>query len=404
MPSYSYKARDGAGKAVSGNMDSSSEEKLAEKLRDMGYMPTQIKKAVPELDLSKFGERFKRIKPEDLIMFSVQLANMIDAELTLVNSLDIIHQQIENKKLQDIVGEVKREVEGGSSFSDALAKHPKTFSKLFIDMVGAGEASGKLNAVLNRLAIYAEQQEDLRQQVKNALFYPMILAFAGAAVVILIVTFVMPQFVVIFNKADVPLPLPTQIFYGLGVALKKFWYLIILIIWFAVIGFKMYARTNVGRIQLDRLKLSLPVIGTLTRKLIISRFSRTLATLIDSGVPILHSLDIVRGVVGNQIIGDVILKVRKSVEEGERIAVEFKKSGEFPPDMIQMIAVGEETGKLGPMLTKIAGYYDNAVGYSLKKLIALIEPVFIIVLGALVGFIMASMLLPMFDMVKTINR
>ena len=385
-------------------MDSSSEEKLAEKLRDMGYMPTQIKEAAPELDLNQFGERFRRIKSEDLIMFSVQLANMIDAGLTLIKSLDIIHQQIENPKLKDIVGEVKREVEGGSSFSDALAKHPKTFSKLFVDMVGAGEASGKLNAVLNRLAIYAEQQEDLRQQVKNALFYPMILAIAGAAVVILIVTFVMPQFVVIFNKAGVPLPLPTQIFYGFGVALKKYWYLIILAVFLIITAFKMYGRTDRGRFQLDRLKLSLPVTGPLTRKLIISRFSRTLATLIDSGVPILHSLDIVRGVVGNQIIGDVILKVRKSVEEGERIAVEFKKSGEFPPDMIQMIAVGEETGKLGPMLTKIAGFYDTAAGYSLKKLIALIEPVFIIVLGGLVGFIMASMLLPMFDMIKTINR
>jgi len=207
MPNYAYKARDGAGKAVTGNMESSSEEKLAEKLRDMGYMPTLIKEAKPELDLNQFGERFKRIKPENLIMFSVQLANMIDAGLTLIKSLDIIHTQIENKKLRDIIGEVKREVEGGSSFSDALAKHPKTFSKLFVDMVGAGEASGKLNAVLNRLAIYAEQQEDLRQQVKNALFYPMILTIAGVAVVILIVTFVMPQFVVIFSKAGVPLPL-----------------------------------------------------------------------------------------------------------------------------------------------------------------------------------------------------
>jgi len=404
MPNYTYKARDGAGKAVTGSMESSSEEKLAEKLRDMGYMPTQIKEAKPQLDLDRFGERFARVKPEDLIMFSVQLANMIDAGLTLIKSLDIITKQIENKKLRDIVGEVKREVEGGSSFSDALAKHPKTFSKLFIDMVGAGEASGKLNAVLNRLAIYAEQQEDLRQQVKNALFYPMILVIAGAAVVILIVTFVMPQFVVIFSKAGVPLPLPTQIFYGLGVALKKFWYLIILIIWLAIMAFKMYGRTNKGRMQIDRLKLALPVTGPLTRKLIISRFSRTLATLIDSRVPILHSLDIVRGVVGNRIIGDAILKARNSVEEGERIEHGLKKSGEFPPDIVQMIAVGEETDKLGPMLTKIAGYYDSAVGYSLKKLIALIEPVFIIGLGMLVGFIMASMLLPMFDMIKTISR
>jgi len=165
----------------------------------------------------------------------------------------------------------------------------------------------------------------------------------------------------------------------------------------------MYTRTEKGRVQFDKLKLNFPVTGTLTRKLIISRFSRTLATLVDSGVPILHALDIVRGVVGNQVIGDVIKKARDSVEEGEHIEKELKKSGEFPPDVVQMIAVGEETGKLGHMLYKISGFYDNAVGYSLKKLIALIEPVFIIVLGILVGFIMASMLLPMFDMIKTIG-
>jgi len=403
MTNYEYKARDREGKVVTGTMESSSADKLAEKLREMDYMPTQIKEASPEMNLDQFSDRFKRIKPEDLILFSVQLSNMIDAGLTLISSLNIIFNQIENKKLRGIVGEVKRDVEGGSSFSDALAKHPQTFSKLFIDMVQAGETSGKLNIVLNRLADYAEQQEDLRQQVMNALFYPMILVMAGLTVVILIVSFVMPQFVEIFNKAGVPLPLPTQIFYGFGVALKKFWYLIILAIWASIQAIKMYTRTEKGRVQFDKLKLNLPVIGTLTRKLIISRFSRTLATLVDSGVPILHSLDIVRGVVGNQVIGDVIKKARDSVEEGEHIEKELRKSGEFPPDVVQMIAVGEETGKLGHMLYKISGFYDNAVGYSLKKLIALIEPVFIIILGVLVGFIMASMLLPMFDMIKTIG-
>lgn len=403
MPNYTYKARDGQGKAVTGTMESSSEEQLAEKLREMGYMPTQINKALPEVDLDRFAERFKKIKPEDIIMFNVQLANMIDAGLTLISSLNTIFEQIENKKLREIVGEVKREVEGGSAFSDALAKHPKVFSNLFVDMVRAGETSGKLNIVLNRLALYVEQQEDFRQQVKNALIYPMILVITGMAVVILIVTFVMPQFVEIFEKADVPLPLPTQIFYGFGVALKKFWYLIIAAIWLMIMAVKRYARTERGGWQIDRLKLNLPVTGPLVRKLAISRFSRTLATLVESGVPILHSLDIVRGVVGNRIIGDVIRKVHDSVEEGERMEKELKKSGEFPPDVVQMVAVGEETGKLGYMLTKISGFYDNAVGYSLKKLITLIEPVFIIALGILVGFIMASMLLPMFDMIKTIH-
>lgn len=404
MASYLYKARDGEGKAVTGVMESASAEKLAEKLRKLGYMPTQIKEATQGMDLDRFSQKFKRIKPEDIIMFNVQLANMIDAGLTLINSLDIICRQIENRKLKEVVEEVKRSVEGGSSFSDALAIHPKVFSKLFVDMVRAGETSGKLNVVLNRLAHYVEQQEDLRQQVKNALFYPAILVVAGIAVVVMIVSFVMPKFVEVFNRAGVPLPLPTQIFYTFGLVLTNYWYLIIFVIWLSFMGIKMYARTEKGGYQFDRLKLSLPVIGPLVRKIIISRFSRTLATLVDSGVPILHSLDIVREVVGNRIISDVVGNMRKSVEEGERIAKELKKSGEFPQDMVQMISVGEETGKLGDMLHKISGFYDNAVGYSLKKLIALIEPVFIIVLGVLVGFIMASMLLPMFDMIKTINH
>ncbi len=385
-------------------MESASAEKLAEKLRELGYMPTQIKEAAPGVDLDRFSQRFKRVKPEDIIMFNVQLANMIDAGLTLINSLNIICRQIENKKLREVVEEVKRAVEGGSSFSDALANHPKIFSKLFVDMVRAGETSGRLNVVLNRLAHYVEQQEDLRQQVKNALFYPAILVIAGIAVVVLIVSFVMPKFVEVFNRAEVPLPLPTQIFYALGLALTHYWYLIIFVIWLAFMGVRMYTRTEKGGYRFDRLKLSLPVIGPLARKLIISRFSRTLATLVESGVPILHSLDIVREVVGNRIISDVVKNVRDSVEEGERIAKELKKSGEFPQDMVQMISVGEETGKLGHMLNKISGFYDNSVGYSLKRLIALIEPVFIIILGILVGFIMASMLLPMFDMVKAISR
>ncbi|HQP10776.1 MAG TPA: type II secretion system F family protein [Candidatus Omnitrophota bacterium] len=404
MPNYLYRARDHEGRPVTGAMESISAEKLAEKLRELGYMPTQIKEALPNVDLDHFSKRFQRIKPEDLILFNVQLANMIDAGLTLINSLQIIHRQIENRKLRVVIEEVKRAVEGGSTFSDALSHHPKVFSKLFVDMVRAGETSGRLNAVLNRLANYVEQQEDLRQQVKNALFYPMILVIAGIAVVVMIVSFVMPKFIEVFNRAEVALPLPTQIFNAFGLAITHYWYVIIFIVWLAVMGIKMYARTQWGRWRLDRLKLDLPVVGSLVRKLIISRFSRTLATLVDSGVPILQSLDIVRDVVGNKVIAEVVKNVHNSVEEGEPIAKELKKSGEFPLDMVQMVSVGEETGKLAPMLDKIAGFYDNAVGYSLKKLIALIEPAFIIVLGILVGFIMASMLLPMFDMIKTIHR
>jgi len=404
LPNFLYKARDAEGKAVTGTMEAGSAEKMAQKLRTMGYMPTQIKETLAEVNFDQFSKRFERVKPEDLIMFNVQLANMIDAGLTLISSLGMLTRQIENAKLRRIVDDVRLCVEGGSTFSSALARHPKTFSKLFVDMVRAGETSGKLHDVLNRMAIYFEQQEDLRQQVKNALFYPAILVVTGLVVVLLIVSFVLPQFVEIFNKAGVPLPLPTQILYGFGVGLKQYWYVMILAVWLIWFGVKRYASSEQGRRRTDRLKLDIPVIGPLVRKVIITRFSRTLATLVDSGVPILHSLDVVRDVVANCVIGDVIKATRDSVEQGERLEKELKKSGEFPPDMIQMIAVGEETGRLGTMLNKIAGFYENSVSYALKKLIALIEPVFIIILAVLVGFIMASMLLPMFDMVKTIGR
>lgn len=403
MATYIYKARDATGKLVKGTIDAVSKEELAEKLRKMGYMPTAIKEALPGIKLEDIGEKFKRIRVEDIIVFNLQLANMIDSGLSILVSLDTIEGQIENKKLKEIVGEVIRSVEAGVSFSDALAKHPYVFSNLFVSMVRTGEASGNLNTVLNRLAIYVEQQEDLRQKIRGALFYPLILLFAGIGVIVFIASFVMPKFVEIFARADVTLPLPTTILYGAGVALRKFWYLIILAIVSIVIIIKNYVRSETGRLKFDRFKLGLPVIGPLVRKVVISRFSRTLGTLTDSGVPILQSLDIVRDVVGSEVISRVINNVRNSVEEGEKIAQPLKLSEEFPADTVQMIAVGEETGRLGDMLNKIADFYDTAVGYSIKKLTALIEPVFLVIMGTMVGFIMASMLLPIFDMIKTIR-
>jgi len=403
MPSYLYKARDETGKPVKGTMEAASREELAEKLRKMGYMPSNIRETLSGIKLETFSDRLQRIKVENIIIFNLQLANMIDSGLTILSSLDTISKQIENKKLKEVIGEVSRSIEAGSTFSDALAKHPRIFSKLFINMVRAGEASGNLDTVLKRFSIYVEQQEDLRQQIRSALFYPVILLIAGIAVIIFIVSFVMPKFVDIFARANVALPLPTQILYGVGVALKKFWYLIILASGVILFAIKTYLRSEAGRLQCDQLKLKVPVIGPLVRKVIVSRFSRTLATLVDSGVPILQSLDIIRDVVGNEVFSRVVKNVCDSVEQGQKLAQPLKISEEFPADTIQMISVGEETGKLGNMLNKIADFYDTAVGYSVKKLTALVEPVFIIIMGAMVGFIMASMLLPIFDMVKTIG-
>ena len=401
MPSYSYKARNEMGKPMNGTIDASSEEELAEKLRKMGYMPTRIRVSPAIIKMGDLRDRILRIKTEDLIMFNIQLANMIDSGFSILDSLNIIAGQIENKKLRNIVVEVSHSVEAGSSFSEALAQHPRIFSNLFINSVRAGETSGKLNAVLNRLAVYVEQEEELRQQVMGALFYPVILLLAGVVVVLLIVTFVIPQFVGIFREAGVSLPLPTLVVYQVGMGLKKTWHLLLAGLVLVLVVIRKYFETRRGRQQCDRLVIGLPVIGAVVRKVIVSRFSRTLATLVESGVPLLQSLDIVQEVVGNRVIGSVVGQARESVEKGEKIAQSLKANAEFPRDAVQMISVGEETGRLGHMLNRVADLYDTTVRLSVRRLTTLIEPVLLIVLGVIVGFIMASMLLPMFDMIKT---
>ena len=403
MNQYTYKARDESGKMIKGQMESASEASLAESLRHKGYMPVSIKPLKKQDGFSSLQERFYRIKSEDLIIFNIQLANMINAGLPILNGLNIIKEQIENKKLKQIVENISQEVEAGASFSEALTRHKRVFSKTFINMVKAGEVSGNLNVVLNKLAEYAEQQEEMKQQIKGALFYPMILAFAGVVVVLFIITFVIPKFVVIFNRADVSLPLPTQVLYMGGIILKKYWYLVLMVVGIIVMSIRAYVNTPAGRTAFDQGILKLPVIGVLVRKIVISRFSRTFAALMDSGVPVLQSLEIVRDVVGNVVISRVLAVAKDRVEDGERIAVSLQGSGEFPVDMVQMVAVGEETGNIGEMLNKTADFYDKSVGYSIKKLTTLIEPLFLVIMGAVVGFIMASMLLPIFDMVKTMH-
>lgn len=404
MPIYAYKVRDNTGKALTGTMEGPSREEIAQKLRKMGYLPVSIEEGRAEIDFSAWLKKFERIKVEDLIIFYLQLANMLEAGLTLLSSLQTISKQIENKKFKEIIEDISLSVSSGSNFSDSLAKHPGVFSKLFINTVRAGEVSGHLTTVLNRLAAYVEKQEDLRQKVKSALTYPMVLLCVGIFVILVIVTFVMPQFVDIFNRAKIPLPVPTQILYAVGMGIKNFWYLVILGVGFISFGFKLYARSNKGRLQIDRFILKIKILGPLIRRVVIARFSRTLSTLMASGVPLLQAFDILRDVVGNEVFSRVIVNVRTAVENGEKISQPLKISEEFPPDAVQMMIAGEESGQMPEMLDKIADFYESAVGYSIKKLTSLIEPFFVVVMAVMVGFIMASMLLPIFDMVKTLRH
>ena len=404
MPTYIYKARDTSGKLVKGIMEAIGREELVEKLHKMGFMATRVKEALPGVSVEPLFGKLKRINTEDMIIFNVQLSNMINAGISILASLDMLQKQVENRKLKNIIGDISREIESGDSFSQALSRHPATFSRLFVNMVRAGEASGKLDIVLTRFSEFAEHQEDLKQKIKGALFYPVILLCAGVAVTLFIVTFIIPQFAEIFIKTGIALPIPTLILYRIGMVIKHFWYLLGLLVIAGFIAVRHYVKTETGRFNFDRFKLNLPLFGQLFRKSAISRFSRTLGTLVASGVPILESLGITKEVMDNEVLARVVENTRNSVEKGEKIAESLKISEEFPPATVQMISVGEETGALDVMLNKISDFYDMSIGYTIKKLTAIIEPLFLAIMGGMVGFIMVSMLMPIFDMMKILRH
>lgn len=404
MPGYIYKARDAAGKAVKGTMEAASRAELIDKLHKMGYMATSVSEAAAGLGIGPVLERFKWIATSDMLMLYIQLSNMINAGITILMSLVTLSKQIENRRLREAVGNVARQVEAGSSLSQGFALHPQIFSRLFVSMIAVGEESGKLDAVLLRYANFFEQQEDLRQKIKGALFYPLILLLAGIAVTLFIVTFIIPQFAEIYLKAGIRLPLATLFVYKIGLAIKHYWYLLAISVVVILFGLRSYFKSENGVFFVDRLKLHAPILGPLYRKAAVARFSRTLATLLGSGVPILKSLDITEEVLGNSVLARVIGDVHRAVEKGERMAEPLKISEEFPADMVQMISVGEESGGLVEMLNKIADFYDLSVSYAVKKLTTIIEPLFLVVMGGMVGLIMASMLLPIFDMLKALRR
>jgi type IV pilus assembly protein PilC len=384
-------------------MDASTRDELVEKLRKMGYMITRVSEVPSGVKAKSMFEKFKKPGTEDMVMFYVQFSNMLTAGIPILTVLDTLSKQVENRTLRDAVGGVSRNVEGGDSFSQALQKYPGIFPRLFVHMAKAGEASGKLDVLTGRYAEYFEKQADLHQKIQGALFYPAILLVAGVAVTLFIVTCVIPQFVQIYVKTGVRLPAPTVILFMIGTGIRQFWYLAVaaaVIVW---LGLKHYIGTEMGRVIFDRFKLKIPVIGPLLSKAALSRFAGTLGTLVASGVPILEALDITKEVIGNEVLSRVIGNAYESVKRGERISEPLKVSKEFPPDIVHMIAVGEESGDLDGMLHKIADFYDISIGYSIKKLTTILEPLFLVIMGGLVGFIMASMLLPMFDMVKVLH-
>ena len=388
---------------VSGQVEANTPLAVAAQLRQRRIMATSVREK-PEplrLKIPGFGGR---VKDKDLTVFTRQIATMINAGLPLVQSLEVLASQQLNKRFKRVLIKIRQDVEGGSTFAASLKQHPTVFTPLYMSMVEAGEAGGFLDTVLNRLAGYIEKSMTLRRKVKGAMIYPATIITVAVAVVIFLLIFVIPTFKALFQGFGAALPLPTRIVLELSRLVKTHLLAGLGTLVGAVFGVRFYYRTEKGKKVIDSLLLRLPVIGQLIRKVSVAKFTRTLGTLVSSGVPILDGLNITARVAGNKVVEEAILKTRSSIAEGKTIADPLGASGIFPPMVVQMISVGEQTGALDSMLAKIADFYDAEVDQAVANLTTLLEPLMIVFLGVVVGGVIIAMYLPIFKLVSVVGR
>ena len=404
MPTYSYKATDSAGKIVKGTLEAEQERGVVASLHDMGYIPIKISLAGRDrsrfdLDLSKnIISIFKRISTKDVVSFTQDLSALLEAGLQVDRALSTLIDVAEKEKFKEVIKDVLKTVQEGSYLSDALAKHPRVFSTFYVNMVRAGEAGGVLEAVLGRLGDFLESSQDLRDYIKSAMVYPVFLVSVGGISIIILLTFVIPKFSIIFSDMGQSIPLSTRFLIGFSEILRTYW-LVILGGFGAVYFFlRRYIRTPAGRLRLDQYKMNFPVGGELIKKIEVSRFARTLGTLTKSGVPILQALNLVNEIIGNRAIARSMGKIYERVKEGEMLTKPLGEAGIFPTLAIQMITVGEETGRLDEMLLRVAETYEKMVRNMVKRFISLLEPAMILGMGLVVGFIVISMLMAIFSM------
>jgi type IV pilus assembly protein PilC len=396
MASFRYVAKDSAGKTLNGTMDGETELSVVQSLRKQGMTILSVELADSGRGLPK--RRRRRVRSNDLVVFSRQLATMVDAGLPLIQSLDALHDQTDNPGFKAIIGELISGIEQGASFSDALGQHPKVFSGLFVNMVRAGETSGTLAEILDRVAGYLEASAALRRRVKSAMIYPAVVSTMAVAITILLLVKVIPVFENIYKSFDSELPGPTKVLLAFSKFLRGYFFIGIGAIVGAVIGFKMWIRTDLGRMKFDRFKFHVPVFGQLNRKISVSRFTRTLGVLVRSGVPILSALDIVGRTAGNKVVEAAVNEAIEEIKRGENIADPLAASHVFPPMVTRMISVGESSGKLEIMLEKISDFYDDEVNATVGGLTSLIEPLLIAFLGIVVGGIVICMFMPLFKL------
>lgn len=403
MSTFAYVGRDGAGQVVTGAIDGDTEVAAISRLQEMGYLITSLKRRATQPKVEDLLMRFQGVKLKDLTVFTRQLATMINAGLTIIASLAILQAQSTSQRLREILGKVRGEVEGGLPLSDSLGSHPEAFNQLYVNMVRAGETGGALDDVLGRLSTFLEKELALRQKVKSAMVYPILIASAAGGIVGFIVFFILPKFVNVFQDLGVPLPAPTRFLIWFTVTSRQYWYVYLLVFVVAVYGFRYYVGTPNGRVWFDGFKLRMPLFGPVNRNVVMARFCRTLGTLIHSGVPILHALEVVSKATSNVVLIKALDAVRTSIREGETISGPLQASGIFPPMVVQMVAVGERTGALDSMLAKVADFYDTEVEYAVAALTSVLEPMLIMVMGGIVGFIVISFYLPLFTLVGAIK-
>lgn len=400
MGVYRYIAKDRQGVTVTGSIELPTESDVIEALHKKDLVVVSI-----QLEKKKFKMmRDRKTKLDDIVIFSRQLATMIDAGIPLVQALGILAEQIDNKSFKQIIASVRRDIETGMSFCDSLSKHPAAFSELFINMARAGEASGMLNDVLDRLATYLEKTASLIRKIRSSMVYPTVVVIMAILITTLLLLKVVPTFKGIFEMLGGKLPLPTLILIGVSDFLRRFFPLFLLISILVGFLFARLIRTEKGRYNFDKSKLKLPVLGQLFRKVAVAKFSRTLSTLVKSGVAILAALDIVGKTSGNKVVEEAVSNCRIAVREGEPIAAPLAKSAVFPPMVTRMIAVGEQTGQLEKMLTKIADFYDEQVDAAVAALTSMIEPLVIAFLGIVIGGIVIALFMPIFKITELISR
>jgi type IV pilus assembly protein PilC len=396
MPTFAYTARSLNGELKSATLEAPSRDDVVAQLRRQRLI-------VVKIDEEKKRKRHGKVKTKDIVIFTRQFSTMINAGLPLVQALDILSKQSENPALQEITRQVVYDVESGNTVADALAKHPKAFTELYTNMVAAGEAGGILDTILMRLATFLEKNDALVGKVKSAMMYPMVITSVAAIAIMVLLIFVIPTFESMFASVNLALPMPTRVVIGMSNFLQGYWWAVGVGGYALVFLFKRYRSTSGGKLNTDKLMLKLPVIGDVVRKSSVSRFTRTLGTLISSGVSILDGLEITAKTSGNRVIHDAIMDSRASIAGGDTISAPLAKSAVFPPMVISMIAVGEQTGGLDEMLSKIADFYDTEVDTAVSGLLSLMEPVMIVVLGVVVGGMVVAMYLPIFDMINAVQ-